>query len=142
MSRYSATETHFALLSIGEKRKTLLESEVTALSSRLSALDLAVSTGSGKSSILPDGFQIADSTDALAEQRSATIAALDTVKADLEDEIRKLVMQREENVRRRHNYVPMAVALVRQLAGKSKLSGLITAADQRRAASSMKKKKV
>jgi hypothetical protein len=94
MSRYSATETHFALLSIGEKRKTLLESEVTALTSRLSALDLAVSTGSGKSSILPDGFQIADSTDALAEQRSATIAALDTVKADLEDEIRKLAQLR------------------------------------------------
>ena len=133
MSRYSASETHFALLSVGEQRKTILETELSAMTIRLSALDLAVRTGEGKSSVLSDGFLIADGADAIAQQRGSTLAALESLKGELEDEFTKLRKQKEENVRRRHNYVPMAIALLRQLAGKRKLAGLITAAEQRRA---------
>lgn len=39
MNRYSATETHFALLSIGEKKKLKLENELITLTSKLSLLD-------------------------------------------------------------------------------------------------------
>lgn len=56
MNRYSATETHFALLTIEEQRKASLESEMSALTSRLGAIDLAVTTGEGKSSVLLDGI--------------------------------------------------------------------------------------
>lgn len=58
MNRYSASETHFALLSIGEKRKIVLENELIVLTSRLATIDLAVSTGEGKSSVLGDGYTI------------------------------------------------------------------------------------
>jgi ubiquitin carboxyl-terminal hydrolase L5 len=133
MNRYSASETHFALLSIGEQKKSVLELGISALSSRLSALDLVVTTGDGKSSVLPDGFVFADSTDGLAEQRGATIAALDNLKVELDIENEKLRRQKEENVRRRHNYIPMAVSLLRHLAAKGKLSGLISSANDRRA---------
>ena len=133
MNRYSASETHFALLSIGEQRKNVLELGIIALSGRLSALDLAVTTGDGKSSVLPDGFILANSPDGVAEQRGATIAALDNLKVELDIEKEKLRRQKEENVRRRHNYIPMAVSLLRHLAAKGQLTGLIISANDRRA---------
>ena len=133
MGRYSSSETHFALLSVGEQRKTIIETELSAMTIRLSVLDLAVRTGEGKSSVLSDGFLVGEGIDALTLQRGSTLLALENLKGELEDENIKLKKQKEENVRRRHNYVPMAIALLRQLARKRELSGLITAAEERRA---------
>ena len=141
MNRYSASETHFALLSIGEQKKSVLELGITALSSRLAALDFVVTTGDGKSCVLPDGFTFADSTDGIAEQRGATIAALDNLKVELDIENEKLRRQKEENVRRRHNYIPMAVSLLRHLAAKGELGGLISSANDRRTAAIAQKYK-
>lgn len=140
MNRYSATETHFALLSVGEQRKTVLENEVSFLTKRLSVLDLAVHTGEGKSSVLSDGFTIGDNTDIIAEQRIITLSAIENLKEELRDEFIKLRKQKEENVRRRHNYIPMAITLLRELAGKRKLSELIAAAEQRRTVNAVNRK--
>ena len=136
MNRYSATETHFALLSVGEQRKTVIENQISFLSSRLSILDRAVHTGEGKSSVLPDGFVIGDSADILAEQRTSTLSMIENLKEELQDELIKLRKHKEENVRRRHNYIPMAMALLRGLAVKGKLAGLISSAEERRTLSS------
>ena len=132
MNRYSATETHFALLSIGEHRSCIIEREAEALNLRLSALDAAVSTGAGRSTTLADGYTIADDSDGLADQRGVTIAALDFLAVRLEEHTKKLDRQKMENVRRRHNYVPMAIVLLRELAKAGQLSPLVAAAKERK----------
>ena len=135
MSRYSATETHFALLSIGEKRLPLLESELASITERLSAIELAVNTGEGKSTTLSDGFVIAEDEDGLEVQRETTLFAIENLRTELADEALKLKRQAAENVRRRHNYVPFAITIMRHLAAQGKLMPMITAAEQKRAAS-------
>lgn len=141
MNRYSATETHFALLSVGEQRKTVIENHINALSSRLSILDRALHNGEGKSSVLPDGFVVGDNADTLVEQRTTTLSTIENLKEELQDEFIKLRKQKEENVRRRHNYIPMAMALLRGLAEKGKLAGLISGAEERRTLTSTNRKK-
>lgn len=139
MNRYSATETHFALLSIGEHKSGIVEREVAALNLRLLALDMAVSTGAGKSTTLADGYTIAGSSDGLAKQRDATITALAYLTLQLEEQAKKLDRQKMENVRRRHNYVPMAIVLLRELAKADLLSHLVAAAQERKSVRSADK---
>lgn len=57
-------------------------------------------------------------TPVLIEQRESTVNALENVRNEIEDEDLKFKKQKEENIRRRHNYVPMGVVLMRQLAAK------------------------
>ena len=115
MNRYSATETHFALLSVGEQRKTVIENHINALSSRLSILDRALHNGEGKSSVLPDGFVVGDNADKLVEQRTTTLSKIENLKEELQDEFIKLRKQKEENVRRRHNYLSQPILSVEPL---------------------------
>jgi hypothetical protein len=55
---------------------------------------------------------------------------------ELEEEQKKLKRQAEENIRRKHNYLPFVCRLVEVLAAKGHLAGLIqsaeTAANERR----------
>jgi hypothetical protein len=133
MNRYAATETHFALLTIGEQKKTVLENEQKILTERSLKIDLAITTGEGKGSVLSDGYTIAEDILLLEAQRELVVVELENLGSNLEDEAIKLRKQKEENVRRRHNYVPMAITLLRHLAAKNKLSDLVSLAEQRRA---------
>jgi ubiquitin carboxyl-terminal hydrolase L5 len=48
-------------------------------------------------------------------------ADIDDVRASLEREEAKFEEWRDENIRRRHNYLPLILALVRELAAKNEL---------------------
>jgi len=134
MSRYSQSETHFALLSIGEKRSAVLESEIAAITARLSAIEVASSTGHGRATVLADGFQLAGDDTGLLSQRESTLLELETLRGELADETHKLKKQAEENVRRKHNYVPLAIALIRHLAARGKLAAMTDAGKARQLA--------
>jgi Ubiquitin carboxyl-terminal hydrolases len=122
MSRYSATETHFALLTIGEKRSTVLENELNAITSRLATIEVALSSGQNQ--------------DSLVAERESALAEMESIRSELADETLKLKRQAEENVRRKHNYVPLAMALLKHLAKRGKLNDMVASAEQRRANSS------
>ena len=83
MSRYSQSETHFALLSIGEKRSTVLETEIVAITARLSAIEMASSTGQGRATVLADGYQLAGDDTGLLSQRESTLLELETLRGEL-----------------------------------------------------------
>ena len=132
MNRYSQSETHFALLSIGEKRLTVLESELASITNRLAAIEMAASTGHGRATKLADGFEVAGDDSSLLSQRENTLLELESLRGELADENQKLKKQAEENVRRKHNYVPLAIALMRHLAAKGKLHAMVDSAKTRR----------
>ena len=97
MNRYSSSETHFALLSIQQKRSSILKNQIELLNASLST--------SGN-----DG--------SIQEQ-------LTTLNIQLENELSNQERQRQENIRRRHNYIPFAISLLRNLSKKGLLQGLI-----------------
>lgn len=132
MNRYSQSETHFALLSIGEKRLTMIESELASITQRLAAIEMAANTGHGRTSVLPDGFQLAGDDSGLETQRETTLIELESLRGELADETEKLKKQADENVRRKHNYVPLAIALIRLLAQTGKLVSIVDTARARR----------
>lgn len=108
MAKYSANETSFALLSVCEKRETSLKKD-------MEKLQISLSTCSDESTRNTIGSEIA------------------MMEAELVSEAQNLLKQRQENVRRKHNYLQFTMTLLKALAGKGKMSGLIEAAKTRKA---------
>lgn len=102
MNRYNASETHFALLSIQKKRVTVLQQELTQAQAMLS-----------------------DGSEGLADELAAKISSL---QGRIDDEVVKKERQQQENIRRRHNYIPFAIHLLRALSSKGVLDPMVTKA--------------
>ena len=77
----------------------------------------------------------------LAEQDNATLTAnleevatqQELISAKMIEEDHRRTQWREENKRRRHNYVPLIFELLKKLANKGKLGSLLTEAKERKA---------
>ena len=111
MRRYSSDENSFTLLSVCEERGPILERDIAECQMQMAALS-------------------AGSEDLLRLQQR-----LDGLQSDLADERLRLQKQKEENVRRRHNFCPMIVSLLKALAAKGNtLQGLVDSARKRRGA--------
>lgn len=110
MNRYSASEVDFALLSIQEERSIVLKRELETLQAKIATLDSANGKGG----------------EGLGELQST----IESLHNSLEDEAAKQESQRKENVRRRHNYIPFAIHLLRALSSKGKLSSMVTKAKE------------
>ena len=98
IARYSAEEVSFALLSVCEERRAILERGIAA-----------------------------------ASADSSSSSRLQELQAELADELVRLQKQKEENQRRRHNFTPFIISLIRALAVKGDaLDKLVDAARARR----------
>ena len=106
MQLYNSSETHFALLSICKQRASMLEAEIIDLQQRL---DLSVT-----SNIVMDN-----------DQRIELVDLIGRLKLELSDEYIKINKQKQENIRRRHNYVPFIVELLKGMAKKGALTEII-----------------
>lgn len=107
MARYSASETHFALMSIGKMRSTFLQEKITNLEEQLLALEDT------------------DADDS-ADQISMLSLEIENLRAQLDDESKKKKKQKEENCRRKHNYIPFIMKLIGCLAEKDALMNLVS----------------
>lgn len=108
MNRYSASETHFALLTVCQSRAVLLGDDILRLRAQLEAADL---------------------NDDVRQGILSNVASLEN---DLSDERDRHEMQRQENLRRRHNFVPFIIELMKSLAAKGALQPLYDNAKRRR----------
>jgi len=108
MSRYSAAETHFALMSIARMRSSQLQEKIGELERQIQSLEEADAAES-------------------ADQVSLMSLEIENLRSQLEDEGRKKDFQREENARRKHNYIPFICQLIDALGEKDALTGLMTA---------------
>lgn len=122
MLRYAATETHFALLSIRPKRSSLLESELATLQTVLDALTTEDEASN-------------------AEEIENIRTQMIELRSKLDDELATLERQHQENLRRRHNYVPFIVSLLKVLSQKGHLNDLVTKAKEKKRNSSQNGRK-
>jgi ubiquitin carboxyl-terminal hydrolase L5 len=112
MSMFGAAETHFALLRICQKRSVVLESIIRSLNSQLEA-----------------SVHVEDGTDSdAASQRNEVTSQIARYNELLQEEQQREARHAAENVRRRHNYVPLIVELLHSLGRAGKLSGIIDSA--------------
>ena len=100
MAKYSASETHFTLLSVCEDRRLAIEYEINFIKS-----------------------QLGDSNN---EELTNQLVGLQN---ELNDENKKREFQRKENVRRRHNYIGFIMQVLKALAQSNKLAPCIIAAE-------------
>lgn len=114
MARYAASETHFALLSVGARRRSVLEDQILLAQSQLDTLV----SGSDSDS---------DSAEVVAQLNEQ----LQLLRLQLDEESATEEAQRQENIRRRHNYVPFIVNLLKHLAKRKQLMPMVEAARAR-----------
>ena len=93
--KYSEGEIHFNLMAIVSDRKMLYERELKSLLA-LTAMD--------------------------SDELSIRVKELENL---IEDEERKRVAYRKENIRRKHNYLPLIMELLKVLAEENKLVDLV-----------------
>ena len=132
MDRYSASETHFTLLTICSQRTLELEKQISLLAADREVLDAALQGGSNSIIVLSDGTTAGgESGKDLRAARTEVENEMSRLRSEITDEEHKQQMRRAENVRRKHNFLPLIVELLRQLAAKGKLEGLLAEARQR-----------
>ncbi len=100
MAKYSATETHFNLLSVCEDRRYVIENEINFITS-----------------------QLGDSNN------EELMNQLVELRNELSEENSKREFQHKENVRRRHNYIGFTMQVLKALAQNNKLTQCIAAAE-------------
>lgn len=127
LQQYAAKEIRFNLMALIGNRSQQLQKRIAALQRQLGLPTDA------------DAMDTSDSSTAAAAPAPAEPAAsdidpallrseLEDAQRQLQDERAKLDRWRVENLRRKHNYVPFIFNLLRMLAEKGKLSGLVEAA--------------
>jgi len=116
ISRYTSKEVRFNVMGLVKNRKEVLNAELFELQTRKASLSAA---------------------DAKANAEIDALITAVNDKIAIEDN--KFVGWKAENIRRRHNYVPFAYALLKALSEKGKLKGLVDGAAK--AAEDRKKKK-
>lgn len=132
IARYSAKEIKFSLLAVHASPKDTIEKDLQNLQTTASSLRQVLASGS-----VEEKIQAEASLTALRESEVSLTAALRAVEE-------KLAHWKQENVRRKHNYIPLAFNLLQVLAHKGKLAGLTEAAkkaqqDRRAAVKTTKK---
>jgi len=131
MQRYSEKEIGFNLLAIIENRFDVLNRKMSQIKARRELLNAKLSRLSGGS-----GMDVDESGDAgdqplpnSPQEVQAALHALDEeqkeLEADLAEEKDRLAKWKIENTRRKHNYVPFIFNLLKVLAAKDVLPGLI-----------------
>jgi len=120
VSRYNAKEIKFNLLALHEKPRDRLEKELRSLKSQEGEIK-------GR---LTDLALPADERTRLQGELQACGPKISECEAGLQNEHTKSIAWQRENVRRKHNYIPFTYNLLKILAAKGKLVGLIAAAEK------------
>jgi len=135
--RYSEKEIRFNLLAIIRNRKDALNEELKTIDAKKVKIDADIQANSNKSAPAQGTMDTSDSESSVEDSESS-VEDLKHMKEMIEEEIRQIKMQiqneetkykswKSENVRRRHNYVPFVFNLIKLLAEKGKLDGLVEA---------------
>ena len=147
IERYSRSEIRFNLLAIIKNRKTQFVAEVTRLESENEKLKnkvchtLLFRSAVGKRPQGPDSMEV-DNPEARIAANTAAIADLQRRIAIEDDKFRSwrvrccthphsAEFRQTENIRRKHNYIPFLVNLLKLLAEKGELVPLINKAKEK-----------
>jgi ubiquitin carboxyl-terminal hydrolase L5 len=119
IARYSQSEIRFNLLAVIRSRLQGLEERLGAARGRSEAAELASREGGAQ------GEGLAGSRSELEAARAEAAAEVEAATAALQAEQAKRRAWHDENVRRRHNYIPFLFHFLKTLAEKKQLKPLI-----------------
>nr|XP_054770156.1 ubiquitin carboxyl-terminal hydrolase isozyme L5-like [Lytechinus pictus] len=124
--KYSANEIHFNLMALITDRRVIYEKETSRLQDQLKALQ---------------------SQEELMDTDQSAPLSVDAIQSELsryqllqEEENRKIKRFKVENVRRKHNYLPLIMELLKILASKGELVPLVKEAKEKALAKQEKEK--
>mmetsp|Transcript_67884 Transcript_67884/g.214733 ORF Transcript_67884/g.214733 Transcript_67884/m.214733 type:complete len:341 (+) Transcript_67884:140-1162(+) len=138
IARYSKSEIRFNLMALIRNRKTMFTEELgklEGLKEKLASRAEEVGKGGALTDMEVDGEVLPSTADAI----STRLAGLETEAMELNEQIRreeeKFRHWRDENIRRKHNYVPFLFNFLKLLAEKKQLKPLIEKARIKQASS-------
>lgn len=125
MIRYAESETGFSLLALVGNKKKLLQQNVDKQELYKAALEAKIA---GTEAMEIEGFDLTGSTEELQAKLDTTSLLIEELQMQIAEEDAKFASWKEENIRRRHNYVPFLFHLLSALATNGSLPSLITKA--------------
>jgi len=131
IQRYSQKEIRFNLLALVKDRKEVFKGELAEVETKTKAIqEKLASLGSGMDTA-EDGKDELPNTKGELETLLVGLGEKGrTAKENLAREEEKYRKWNEENIRRKHNYVPFIFNFLKILAKKGKLDGLVAAAEE------------
>jgi ubiquitin carboxyl-terminal hydrolase L5 len=136
IEKYASSEIRFNLMGLVRNKKDALAEEAAMLTRRKAALE-AAATGAaamdlGSSDGLGAGWTMAEDAGGRAAQLTETQDALAACLRAQQEEDAKVAAWKMENLRRKHNYVPFVVNLLRILAEHKHLTPMYEKAKEKK----------
>ncbi|XP_070531667.1 ubiquitin carboxyl-terminal hydrolase isozyme L5-like [Ptychodera flava] len=129
MQKYSAEEIHFNLMAIVSDRKMVYKRDKEKLEARLAALQ-------NKEEAMET-----DEDSSLPQTEEALRAEISNCEMKMAMEEQKFQKYKIENIRRKHNYLPLIMELLRVLAKEGKLLDLVEKAQEKAESKTAEKEK-
>eukprot|EP01133_Synstelium_polycarpum_P004304 gene4304-5027_t len=140
IEKYSQTEIRFNLMALIRNRQTfynaqidLFEKKKKAINLKLSQMDTSVEDSSSKMEI-DSQFDLPSSKEELDFLLVEADSNIETIRQNILLEQEKFRGYKEENIRRKHNYIPFIINLIKILAEKDQLVPMIQKAKEKEAA--------
>ena len=136
INRYSGSEIRFNLLALVKDRIVSLQENIETQTRFLAYINQAISAGT-PDGIVPDSepcksdMELGTTVDELEAQQASVNLTIADYQEQLRDEELKHKKWKEENVRRRHNFIPLAMTILKKLAEKGKLKPAVDSAKER-----------
>lgn len=131
IERYAQSEIRFNLMAIVKDREAVISEQIEDVEAQLLSLGAGESMDV-RSDDAAESESSSSSTDS-SEEVGRLKVELSRLQNDLESEKEKKQKWKDENQRRRHNYLPFVMALLKQLAEKKQLSALVEKAQAKKA---------
>jgi ubiquitin carboxyl-terminal hydrolase L5 len=134
IQRYSQKEIRFNLLAIIRNRREVYNEKLAILHKRITKIKDKLSgkpasdAKAGAMDTSDDDAPLPDSPAELKNELTALDVEAKALQQACETEEHKFALWKEENIRRKHNYVPFVFNFLKALAAKGKLSGLVDSA--------------
>jgi ubiquitin carboxyl-terminal hydrolase L5 len=139
MEEFSGSEIRFNLMAIVNSKRDLLKKtyrdilmKVVAIKTKLMSLDAEVEGDEMECEFNEEYFALlSDDVNELLEELKVNTRTMKNAKEDLDLENFKYAKWKEENQRRKHDYIPFIINLLQKVAEKQKLIPLLDAAKER-----------
>lgn len=122
MIRYAESETGFSMLALVGNKKQALQEKLDHQEIYKAALEARIA---GEEAMEVDGMDLSGNAEQLQEKLNVCSLQIEELLMLISEEDSKFESWKEENTRRRHNYVPFIFNLLKVLAEKGQLPSLV-----------------
>jgi len=126
IERYSQSEIRFNLMAVIRKLKVTLTEELEKLSARKTSIESKLQSKEQNDNAMDiDGDSLPATVEELKSELSKVTVLIQECQRKMKDEDEKINRWKVENIRRKHNYIPFIVNLLKYLAEQDQLLPLI-----------------